>query len=181
MIAAARRGLEKKLTNDCMRRESRVTKHDQSSSLEQLNAFIGEWSMAARFPGAPQAASDGADSGARTVFEWLPGERFLVQRWEVPHPEAPDGIAIIGFDRTRNGYLQHYFDSRGVARLYEMTFADRAWRLSRSAADFSPLNFLQRYEGSFSEDGSTISGSWQTSSDGSDWKLDFELVYTRLR
>ncbi|MGH2992653.1 MAG: hypothetical protein ACRDL1_03860 [Solirubrobacterales bacterium] len=35
------------------------------------------------------------------MFEWLPGERFLVQHWEVPHPDAPDGIAIIGFDRGR--------------------------------------------------------------------------------
>ena len=36
-----------------------------------------------------------ADIGARAIFEWLPGERFLIQRWEVPMPEAPDGIAII--------------------------------------------------------------------------------------
>jgi hypothetical protein len=42
-------------------------------------------------------------------FEWLPGERFLIQRWEVPVPEAPDGIAIIGSDPKREGnYLQHY-------------------------------------------------------------------------
>lgn len=30
------------------------------------------------------------------VFEWLPGEQFLVERWQVLIPEAPDGIAIIG-------------------------------------------------------------------------------------
>lgn len=42
------------------------------------------------------------------------GRRFLIQRWEVDHPEAPDGIAIIGFDPDKGGLRQHYFDSRGV-------------------------------------------------------------------
>jgi hypothetical protein len=47
-------------------------------------------------------------------FQWLEGERFLIQRWTVPVPEAPDGIAIIGADS--GAYVQHYFDSRGVHR-----------------------------------------------------------------
>jgi len=34
----------------------------------------------------------------RTTSAGAPGERFLVERWEVPVPEAPDGIAIIGAD-----------------------------------------------------------------------------------
>ena len=49
------------------------------------------------------------------------GRRFLIQRWEVEHPDAPDGIAIIGLDADHGGLLQHYFHSRGVARVYEMT------------------------------------------------------------
>jgi hypothetical protein len=32
------------------------------------------------------------ESGARVVFEWLPGERFVIQRREVPIPEAPGGV-----------------------------------------------------------------------------------------
>ena len=36
---------------------------------------------------------------------------------EVAVPEAPDGIAIIGADSEHEGrFLEHYFDSRGVAR-----------------------------------------------------------------
>jgi hypothetical protein len=54
---------------------------------------------------------------ARTTFEWLPGRQFLIQRWEIEHPEAPDGIAIIGFAADKATLLQHYFDSRGVARV----------------------------------------------------------------
>src|SRR5947207_4803278 len=119
--------------------------------MEDLAPFVGEWNMRADFPNAPPT-----DVSARTVFEWLPGERFLVQRWEVPHPAAPDGIAIIGFDPARGCYLQHYFDSRGEARLYEMTFSDGIWKLSRQAPDFSPLDFSQRFTGTFGDDGRTI-------------------------
>ncbi len=81
-----------------------------------------------------------------------------MQRWEVPDPAIPDGIAIIGFDPDRGTYLQHYFDSRGVARLYEMGFDDEVWTLRRESADFSPLDFAQRFMGRFSEDGRTITG-----------------------
>src|SRR5205823_2128094 len=103
---------------------SDVPQGPRNPALDRLDAFVGEWSMEAVFPGAPRT-----DATARTVFEWLPGDRFLVQRWEVDHPAAPDGIAIIGFDEGRDLFLQHYFDSRGVARIYEMTVEDGAWTL----------------------------------------------------
>ena len=113
--------------------------------------------MMAIFKGMPPA-----DVGARVTFEWLPGERFLVQRWEVPIPEAPDGIAIIGPDPKREGnYLQHYFDSRGVARVYKMSLANGIWQLWRDEPDFSALDFAQRYTGTFSNDGRTITGAWE--------------------
>jgi hypothetical protein len=92
----------------------------------------------------------------------------------------PDGIAIIGFNDSRGRYLQHYFDSRGVARVYEMRFAGRVWELSRTAEDFSPLDFSQRFKGTFSDDGQTIDGRWETSADGASWREDFKLIYTRV-
>ena len=111
--------------------------------MESLAPFVGEWEMAVDMPHAP--APD-AGVSARCAFEWLPGEKFLVQRWEVSIPEAPDGIALIGWDEGRGTLLQHYFDSRGVARVYEMTFDGRVWTLLREQADFAPLDFAQRYE-----------------------------------
>jgi hypothetical protein len=144
-------------------------------ALERLDAFVGEWSMEAAFPLAPATGI-----GGHTVFEWMPGEQFLIQRWEVSHPDAPDGIAIIGFDAGRETYLQHYFDSRGVARVYEMSFGDGLWKLWRNSADFSPLTFSQRFTGTFGDDGKTINGRWETSNDGSSWEHDFGLTYTKV-
>ena len=144
--------------------------------MERLDVFVGEWSMAAKFKDLPPA-----DAGARVVFEWMPGGRFLIQRWEVPVPEAPDGIAIIGADPEHAGdFLKHYFDTRGVARVYRMSLTDRVWKLWRDTPDFSPLDFSQRYTGTFADDGTTITGSWEISHDGKTWEHDFELTYTKI-
>ena len=94
---------------------------------------------------------------------------------------APDGLAIIGADPENEGnYLQHYFDSRGVARLYKMSFGDGIWKLWRDSPDFSPLNFAQRYTGTVNSDRKTISGAWEICHDGKTWEHDFDLTYTRI-
>ncbi len=145
------------------------------SPLAALEPFVGEWRMAVAFEGMPPM-----DAGARVSFEWLPGKRFLIQRWEVPVPEAPDGIAIIGADPASEGsYLQHYFDARGVARVYKMSFGEGVWTLWREEADFSPLDFAQRFTGTFSDDGTTIAGAWEIRHPGKPWEHDFGLTYTR--
>jgi hypothetical protein len=138
--------------------------------LERLDVFVGEWEVATSLAADPVTAPR-----ARTTFEWLSGRRFLVQRWEVDLPEAPDGIAIIGFHPEKEIYLQHYFDSRGVARVYDMTFDGTVWRLVRHGSDFS-----QRFRGTFTADRNTISGAWEISDDGSTWEHDFDLTYRRF-
>jgi hypothetical protein len=149
---------------------------DGPPALDPLQALIGEWIMEARFPGAPPSGPQG-----RTVFEWLPGRRFLIQRWEVPHPAAPDGLAVIGSDPEREAYVQHYYDSRGVARVYAMAFEDGTWTLLRDTPDFSALDFAQRFVAQLDPSGAEIRGNWETSSDGTSWRHDFELIYARLR
>jgi Protein of unknown function (DUF1579) len=150
--------------------------HDAvDAGIERLEAFVGEWSMEAVFPNAPPT-----DLRGRTTFEWMSGGRFLIQRWEIPHPDAPDGLAIIGQGQDDDTYLQHYFDSRGVARLYEMSFTNGVWKLSRESPDFSPLSFSQRFVGTFKNDNNTIEGRWETARDRSSWEHDFVLTYTRL-
>jgi hypothetical protein len=147
-----------------------TTAHD---TLGQLDVFVGEWNMTTSLTSSPDHALR-----ARTTFEWLPGRRFLIQRWEIEDADAPDGIAIVGLDTDRATLLQHYFDSRGVARVYEMAFSEKVWRLLRhsTAPDFS-----QRFTATFSADNMTIVGRWERSDDGMLWIHDFDLSYTRVR
>ena len=70
-----------------------------------------------------------------------------------------------------------------MARLYAMTLADGVWTLTREAPDFSPLDFGQRFTGTFSQDGNTIEGAWEKrdrkDSRDEGWAHDFTLVYRR--
>jgi hypothetical protein len=143
--------------------------------LARLDVLVGEWTIEASFPNAdaPQDAPEG-----RCRFEWALDQQFLLQHIEIPVPEAPDTIAIISVDPKSNAYTQHYFDSRGVVRLYAMTLADGVWTLTRETSDFSPLDFRQRYIGTFSEDGDVITGAWELGH-GTDWTHDFALTHRR--
>ncbi len=148
----------------------------ENAAIDRLAVFVGEWGMAAEFKDLPPA-----DIGARVVFEWMPGRRFLIQRWQVPVPEAPDGIGIIGADPESEGnFLQHYFDSRRVARVYKMSMSDRGWKLWRDSPDFPSLAFAQRYTGTFCGDGRVIAGSWEIRHDGASWEHEFDLTYTKI-
>ena len=126
---------------------------------------------------AEPAQEDGPQ--ARSRFEWTLGGRFLLQRTEVPATEVPDSLAIVSADPETGAYTQHYYDSRGVVRLYAMTFADGVWTLTRESPDFSPLDFRQRFTGTFGQDGNIICGAWQTRRTGAGWEHDFDLTYRR--
>lgn len=59
-----------------------------------------------------------------------------------------------------------------------MSFADDVWRLECHAA--AAPDFSQRFTGTFDEEAGTITGRWESSSDGSIWVRDFDLTYRRL-
>jgi len=152
----------------------------RADALERLDVFIGEWVLEVRFPGDQPSPSSTAGDGplARSRFEWALDRQFLLQRTEVPVPEAPDSLTIVSADPQTGAYTQHYYDSRGVARLYAMSLADGVWTLTRESSDFTRLDFCQRFTGTFSADGNTISGAWEQGRDG-DWEHDFALTYRR--
>lgn len=143
----------------------------RAAALKRLDAFVGEWRVDASFPGSPPG---------RTVFEWALDGQYLIQRSESPNP-APDALAVVSVDPGTGAYTQHYFDSRGVTRVYVMTLSRGTWTLTRESADFSALGFNQRFLGKFSRDGKTIKGAWETRQKrGSTWVKDFDLVFTRV-
>jgi hypothetical protein len=67
-------------------------------SLDALDALVGDWTMQAIPPGGPPWPGE-----ARVSFEWLEGRTWLIERWTVDMPEAPDGIAIIGAGEEPGG------------------------------------------------------------------------------
>ena len=139
-----------------------------------LAPLVGEWAVTAEFPGMEAVVA------GRAAFSWLLGRRFVLQTTENDHPDAPDSWAVLAPAPDRpGGYVQHYFDTRGVVRLYEAFFDGRSWTLLRREPDFSPLDFAQRFTATVSDDGDTIDGAWELARDGENWEHDFRLTYRR--
>ena len=137
------------------------------SELEALGGVLGSWEIDASHP-----MLEGAVRG-RVEIEWLEGEKFLLHRSRNDHPEVPDSLSVIGeFEDV--GLAMHYFDSRGVHRLYRMSLGDGVWKLWRDAPGFS-----QRFTGKLSDDGSTLDGQWELSTDDSTWDHDLKITYGR--
>ncbi len=142
-----------------------------TTARERLEALVGEWSIEAGPPEGPPWPGEGS-----VIFEWLDdGIPLLVERSHVDLPEAPDGVAVIGCDGQNDTYYQLYTDDRDVQRLYAMSLKDGVWKLWREGAPFA-----QRFTGTFSEDGRTITGRWKLAEDGETWKTDFDITYTRI-
>lgn len=160
-----------------------VVTDNRAEALARLDVFLGEWVMEARFSGAQPAPASATDEGpeGRSRFEWALDGQFLLQRTEIPVPEAPDSLTIVSTNPETGAYMQHYYDSRGVVRLYAMTFERGVWTLTRESPDFSPLDFRQRFTGTFSDDANVINGRWEKSLGGADWEHDFALIYRRAR
>jgi hypothetical protein len=138
------------------------------SPLEELDALVGEWTMEAGPAGGMPWPGE-----ARVTFEWLRGRTFLIERWTVP--QAFDGIAIIGAGDEPDTFHRHYFDGRGEQRIYEMTLRDGVWQQARDA----PNPFPQRFRGTFSDDGKTITARWEKAPEGADWGADIDLIYRK--
>jgi hypothetical protein len=61
-----------------------------------------------------------------------------------------------------------------------MTLEDGLWKLERNKEDFSPLDFSQRFTGTFSEDGKTIEGTWEIAHDHATYEKDFDITYRKV-
>ena len=154
------------------------------ATVKPLGRLVGTWTTEATHPALPGVVVRGT-----AVIEWLEGERFLIHRARTDHPDFPDAISIIGLtDRDRvdsaagtapadddsSRLRMHYYDSRGVFRVYEASIDDASWRLWRDAPGFS-----QRFTGTVADGGDTIVGRWQLSRDDLDWHDDLEITYRR--
>ena len=147
-----------------------MTDADRPLALGLLDVLVGEWT---------QEVTGHGDPTGTIAFEWSLGGAYLLQRSTLPSP-FPDSFSVIEYDESVAEFRLHYFDSRGVARVYMMTFSGSDWTLLRTEADFSELAFAQRYVGTIADDGRSVEGRWEKSHDGGEtWELDFGLRFER--
>lgn len=140
------------------------------AALQRLDVLIGEWTLEARPPDG-----DPWPGGGRTTIAWHDAHAHVVQRTTIVLPEAPDSVSIMGCDAANGTYVQLYSDDRGVCRVYEMSITDHEWKLWRDGEPFP-----QRFTATISSDGRTITGQWEKAEDGTNFTVDFELIYRRV-
>jgi len=144
-------------------------------TLEPLRRLVGTWTLQLTHPAIPGGAVNGT-----AVIEWLEGERFLIQRLSNEHPQIPDSISIIGImgrDRvdqpeSDSRLRMHYYDSRGVFRVYDASIDDTTWKFWRDAPGFA-----QRFTATIAAD--AIVGTSQLCEDGVAWHDDLAITYRR--
>ena len=136
-------------------------------ALDQLDALVGEWTTDGTHPLLP-----GIIHG-RATFEWLEGKRFLVWRSHNPQGTVPGALAVIGGGETPGVWPMHYFDERGVMRIYQVSMDAGVWRMWRDHPGFS-----QRLSGVFENGGRTLRVSTELNQ-GEGWKPDLQMTYLR--
>ena len=111
--------------------------------------------------------------------------KFVVFRAMGEPAELPDSISIIGWAPEDEPQPMHYFDDRGVKRLFLTEVEGSTWKIWRAPGEDwngpDGPGFNQRFVGEISADGDTIQARWERGAGdaGDEWELDFPMTYVR--
>ena len=136
------------------------------TDIDAFDVLIGTWHTEATHPQFQDVVP------GRVSYEWLAGNRFLVERSHNDHPAFPDAISVIGPPEEGEGLTVEYFDSRGVRRTYGISFEDGVLRMWRDAPGFD-----QRFSAPVEQN--RIEGQWQLAQTPGDWRDDLKITYSR--
>ena len=105
----------------------------------------------------------------RQRYERVLGGTFVRLDWTYDHPDFPDALALLTDD------AMHYFDVRGVTRVFEVEFTDDGWSMERIDPEFS-----QRYTARYVGPDAIESEGERSDDGGATWQHDFTMSYLRV-
>ncbi len=102
-------------------------------------------------------------------YDWVLDGAFLQLRCAYERPDFPDALALLSPRRY------HYFDVRGIVRIFDLTLEDGGW----STVNVTDDGLSQRVTARFTDD-DVIDVAGQRSTDsGTTWEPDFTMTLTR--
>lgn len=146
-----------------------MTQADTKKLVEPFGALIGDWTAESTHPAFGATVVPG-----RVRFEWLAGERFLIERAKHEHPELPDSLAVFGVMEGDEQLSMQYFDSRGVHRIYQVSFDGSELRLWRDAPGFAQRITIKR-----SDDGAILTATSELNEHDQGFRDDLATTYRR--
>lgn len=148
--------------------------------MHEFEPLIGDWHIEGEIPMEPPMHISG-----RATIERM--GTFIVFRSAGEPAEVPDSISVIGGAPAGQPQPMHYFDSRGVERLYLTALEGSTWTIWRAPSEDwngpQGPGFNQRFIGEISSDGETIEARWERGMGdaGDEWEIDFPITYRRTR
>ena len=146
--------------------------------MKQFDRLIGEWHVEGEIPIEPPMRVSGESKLERLGA-------FIVFSSVAEPADMPDSLSVIGGAPNDEPQPMHYFDSRGVKRLFMTAVEESTWKIWRAPGeDWSGPDgpgFNQRFTGEISADGTRIEARWERGMGdaGDAWELDFPITYVR--
>lgn len=146
-----------------------MTSVREKPATSALGIFAGRWH--AEGPVHASANGPAAHWTSEEHYEWLPGERFMLNRWDA-RVAGRDfrGISVLGQDADR-GYFAAFYDNGGHAPVYRVSVQGDVWTFAGEA---------QRATYTFSAGGAAMAVRWEWR-DATGWHPLCDLSARRVR
>lgn len=157
--------------------EPKITKTPtRSAPHERLHVFIGKWHAEGESYAAGQTSQNPRGAIEKWLsdetFEWIPGQFFVLQRWDAVTGTNPfSGIAIFGWDHTNRHYMTRSYENHGHIRDYLTRVDGDVWTF---------IGDTERARVEFTDCGNTQNIAWEWRQPGEDWLPLCDRVAQRL-
>jgi hypothetical protein len=140
-----------------------------NAALATLDRIIGTWTVTGSHPDLAGRTLPG-----KVTFERVDDGAFVRMHSKMDDPEFPEGVAIFGTDGDNATCTMLYFDTRGVARKYDVALHADGFTWSRESPQFS-----QRFHVTIADNGREMKSEGTMKKDGGSWGPDLSLTYVR--
>jgi hypothetical protein len=131
--------------------------------MSALDRLLGTWGFTMHHSAMSESVT------GRQRYERVLDGAFVLLHWTYDHTDFPDAMALLSDDRY------HYFDVRGITRVFELEVDDDGWSMIHLHADFS-----QRSTGRFRGPDVIDSTGEMSHDNGVTWQPDFTMTYRRV-
>jgi len=131
--------------------------------MSALDRLLGTWEFTMHHSAISEPVS------GRQRYERVLEGAFVLQHWTYDRPDFPDAMALISEDRY------HYFDVRGITRVFDFDVDNAGWSMIRLDEDLSQRS-TARFRGP-----DVMESTGEVSHDnGVSWQPDFTMTYQRV-